>query len=343
MKIFHSPKHELRYATIEFSDGALVAPFEKPERMNFILDELAGRGYPKPITPPDSGLTTTAKIHRSDYLEFLQNAYPEWEKSGKTGDAMTFIWPAATMRQDVIPAQIEAKIGYYCLSTDTGLTKGTWEAALSSKDCAEAAADHIQNGRDCAFSLARPPGHHASTWQFGGYCFLNNAAIAAQRLLDHGAERISILDVDFHHGNGTQEIFYTRKDVQFLSLHGDPDQCFPHFLGYANEKGKGAGEGFNHNYPLPEGTEYSEWKGALLDAMSQIKTYSPDALIISLGVDTFEKDPISAFKLKSEEFLYYGALLRQLRLPTIFIMEGGYAIDEIGINTANVLDGFQGA
>ena len=190
------------------------------------------------------------------------------------------------------------------------------------------------------FALCRPPGHHAGSDLYGGYCFLNNAAIAAQGFIDGGAARVAILDVDFHHGNGTQDIFYNRNDVLFLSLHGEPENAFPHFLGYADETGIGPGDGFNFNYPLPPGTPYHQWHTALTEAFNEIRRYSPDALVVSLGVDTFEHDPISFFKLGSSDFTHYGAEIAQLDLPTLFVMEGGYAVEQIGINTLNVLDGF---
>ena len=178
---------------------------------------------------------------------------------------------------------------------------------------------------------------------YGGYCFLNNAAIAAQVLRDNGMNRVAIVDVDFHHGNGTQDIFYTRDDVLFASLHGDPVTAFPNFLGYADETGSGAGERFNFNYPMPEGTTFDTWRAALHKALNEVAKYQPDALIISLGVDTFETDPISFFKLKSPDFTTYGADIAGLNLPTLFVMEGGYDIDEIGFNTVNVLTGFESA
>ena len=168
-------------------------------------------------------------------------------------------------------------------------------------------------------------------------------AIAAERLIEKGAKKIFILDVDFHHGNGTQAIFYDRPDVYFASLHGDPKEAFPHFLGHANEKGYGAGEDYNTNYPMQPGTPYTEWTRALDDAIEKIQSYQPDALLISLGVDTYEKDPISFFKLKSNDFFDVGKKIASCDLPTLFVMEGGYAIKEIGINTVNVLKGFEGS
>jgi len=199
----------------------------------------------------------------------------------------------------------------------------------------------VERGRQrTAFALCRPPGHHAGTDLYGGYCFLNNAAIAAEGFINRGAERVVVLDVDFHHGNGTQDIFYQRDDVMFLSLHGAPEDAFPHFLGYTDETGAGKGEGFNINYPMPPGTVYSVWLNALQNALKAIATYTPDALVVSLGVDTFKEDPISFFKLESEDFTDYGRAIAGLKIPTLFVMEGGYAVEEIGINTVNVLTGF---
>ena len=191
------------------------------------------------------------------------------------------------------------------------------------------------------FALCRPPGHHASKDQYGGYCFFNNVAIAAEKLKEKGAKRIFILDIDFHHGNGTQAIFYDRSDVFFVSLHGDPKDAFPHFLGHADEKGSGEGVGYNCNYPMPPGTPYDVWTKSLDDSISKIQYFSPDALIVSLGVDTYENDPISFFKLKSDDFFDVGRKIASINLPTLFVMEGGYAIKEIGVNTVNTLKGFE--
>ena len=195
--------------------------------------------------------------------------------------------------------------------------------------------------RAAAFSLCRPPGHHAGRDFFGGYCYLNNAAIAAQHFLDNGHARVAIFDVDYHHGNGTQEIFYDRNDVLLASLHGDPDFEFPFHLGYARETGAGKGEGYNLNYPLPAGTAWPEWLAAFEDAHAKIRAYAPSALIISLGVDTYKEDPISQVRLESDHFPIIGRRLTDFGLPTLFVMEGGYATDALGVNAVNVLEGFE--
>ncbi len=177
----------------------------------------------------------------------------------------------------------------------------------------------------------------------GGYCYLNNAAIAAQAFLDQGRKKVAILDVDYRHGNGTQSIFYERSDVLFTSIHGHPEAEFPFFLGYADELGEGAGEGFNFNYPLAAGSAWDRWSAALELACTEIEGYDADVLVISLGVDTFKNDPISQFKLDSPDYLRMGERIARLGKPTLFVMEGGYAVEEIGINAVNVLEGFESA
>ena len=229
------------------------------------------------------------------------------------------------------------------MSSETSINKGTWEAALASKDVALTGAELLLNGDEKGiFSLCRPPGHHAAFDMFGGYCFLNNAAIAAQWFRDNGIDRVTILDVDFHHGNGTQDIFYEREDVLYLSLHGDPCDAFPHFSGYREETGQGAGEGTTFNWPLSPGTQFKTWCDKLKQSLAKIDQFGAEVVVVSLGVDTFEKDPISFFKLKSDDFLSIGKLISDLQRPTLFVMEGGYDINELGINVVNVLQAFDG-
>ena len=192
------------------------------------------------------------------------------------------------------------------------------------------------------FSLCRPPGHHAAFDMFGGYCFLNNAAIAAQWFRDNGIERVAILDIDFHHGNGTQDIFYKREDVLYLSLHGDPRDAFPYFTGYAEETGQDEGTGTTYNCPMPPGTQFKTWCDKLKESLTKIDQFGAEVLVVSLGVDAFEKDPLSFFKLKSDDFLAIGKLIADLNVPTLFVMEGGYDIKELGINVVNVLQAFEG-
>lgn len=339
MLTVYSDKHKLRDAKGEIHGGEVVPPFECPKRAEIILDRVRAEGLGEVIAPRDFGMAPAAAVHGAGYLSFLETCYAEWKEAGFGGDALATVWPSRTMPSLRIPVDIEGRLGYYALASETAISEGTWEAALAAKDVALTATDHVLTQGGAAFGLCRPPGHHAAADMFGGYCFLNNAAIAAQYALDQGGKRVALLDVDFHHGNGTQHIFYGRDDVFFLSLHGDPMHAFPHFLGHADEVGEGAGAGLTANYPLPPGTGYAAWKAALEDALGRITAYAPDLLIVSLGVDTFENDPISFFKLTSDDFTDYGKLLGQTGLPTVYVMEGGYAVEEIGVNTVNVLQG----
>ena len=202
------------------------------------------------------------------------------------------------------------------------------------------AAKAVAAGAGSAFALTRPPGHHAGADFFGGYCFLNNAALAAQQLRDQGLERVAVLDIDYHHGNGTQAIFYDRPDVYFTSIHGDPHTEYPFYLGYADELGVGAGLGFNRNLPLARGADFGVWRAALAQALQAIQAFGAQALVVSLGLDTFDGDPVAGFKLQSADYLQVGSDLARANLPTVFVFEGGYAVAEVGVNAVNVLQGF---
>ncbi|MEM7190562.1 MAG: histone deacetylase family protein [Pseudomonadota bacterium] len=343
MKTVYTDRHKLRDAQTELFGGELVPPFECPVRAEHILDRVQERGLGEVISPTAHGMDPLLAVHDAGYLDFLRTCWQEWVADGYKGEAMSTTAPSRRMTRSTPPRNIDGKIGYYCLAWETAITDGTWEAARSAADVALTAQGLVANGDRAAFALCRPPGHHAAQDMYGGYCFLNNAAIAAQAFRDGGARRVAVLDVDFHHGNGTQAIFYNRPDVMFLSLHGDPEDAFPYFLGGADERGEGAGEGMNVNYPLPEGCTFDKWAQALDDACDCVAAYAPEALIVSLGVDTYENDPISFFKLESEDFRTYGRRLATLGMPTLFVMEGGYAVAEIGVNTVNVLEGFEDA
>lgn len=340
MDVIYSERHRLRASKTELYAGELVPPFECPERMDYIRERLLDRGIGPLREPEPAGLDPVLRIHDADFVRFLETCWRDWKAAGYAGEAIATCWPSRAMPRLVPPREIDGRIGYYALASETSISDGTYEAACASADVAVSAQRLIADGNAAAFALCRPPGHHASTGMFGGYCFFNNAAIAAQGFLDGGADRVAILDVDFHHGNGTQEIFYGRNDVLFASLHGDPLDAFPYYLGGADEIGSGDGEGYTLNYPLPPQTRFEVWRAALADALARIRTYGPDVLIVSLGVDTFKEDPISFFLLESTDFKTYGADLAGLGLPTLFVMEGGYAVEEIGVNTVNVLEGF---
>jgi len=253
----------------------------------------------------------------------------------------------------VLPGNFAVRLGLFSFDAGTPLTAGSWVAACGGAACAVAAASHVADAAKrspgtsnasaaSAFALTRPPGHHAGSDFFGGYCFLNNAALAAQTLRACGFERVAVLDVDYHHGNGTQQIFEARADVLTVSIHGDPRTEYPFFLGHADERGTGAGTGFNLNLPLPRGTDFTRWHEALHTGLAAVRHFGAQALVVPLGVDTFAGDPISGFTLQSADYLRVGETIARAGLPTVFVFEGGYAVAEVGVNVVNVLEGFQG-
>lgn len=342
MKVFYSDKHALHFPTGELHGGQLVTPFERPSRMDTILGALAAAGFEDVATPGAPDHTAITAVHDADYVDFLRTAWDEWRAEGFEGDAIATSFAVRRMTQRV-PNNIDGRIGYYSFAAETAITEGTWNAALASCAVAQDGARAILGGQSSAFALCRPPGHHAARDLFGGYCFINNAAVAARMFTSAGNDRVAVLDIDFHHGNGTQDIFYESDDVLFCSLHGQPEDAFPFFSGYADERGSGKGEGATINYPMPPGTPWARWSEALASALEAIRRHDTKLLVVSLGVDTFEDDPISFFKLRSEDYLRAGALIAGAGVPTLFVMEGGYAIDAIGTNTVNVLSGFLNA
>ena len=346
MLAFYNEHHAQHRGRFEIFRGEMVPCFEKPERADLVVAEFARRGLGQIVTPHGVPLVSLERIHTPRYLHFLRNAWSEWiaidpDNAGK--DAFPAVWPVRSLRDDVEPEDFCARMGLYSMDSGTPLTAGTWIAAKTGADCAVNAAHALNLGERGTFALTRPPGHHAGADFFGGYCFLNNAALAAQHLLDDGAAKVAILDIDYHHGNGTQGLFYGRSDVLFVSIHGDPRTEFPFYLGHADETGEGAGLGYNMNLPLAAGTAPAQWFAALETACLRIASFGADALVVSLGVDTWAGDPISRFTLQSSDFLRIGERLGYLGLPTVFVLEGGYAVDEIGLNVVNVLEGFETA
>lgn len=343
MQTFFSEEHRKHYPQAELCGGQFVTPYERPSRVEYILRRLSERGFDTPIAPAAPDMAVLRGLYDPGYLTFLETCWDEWVAEGMEGEIIAANFPARRMQTARPPRNIDGKVGYYSLASETAITAGTWEAALSSMASAQAAQRAVAAGARAAFALCRPPGHHATADMYGGYCFINNAAIVAQMFRDQGAGRVAVLDIDFHHGNGTQDIFYGRGDVFFASLHGAPEDAFPYFLGYADETGMGAGEGANVNYAMAPGTPYGRWAEALDDALTRIRAYGAEALVVSLGVDAYKDDPISFFKLDSPDFMDAGRRIARLGLPTVFCMEGGYAIEAVGINTVNVLEGFNGA
>jgi len=342
MKIVYSDDQRLHAPRYQMSAGDMSPCFEKPSRADMVLERVRSQNFGEVVGVQRYSLDHITRVHSESYVNFLQNCWCLWEKKfGPEKDAMPEVFPHRGMRQ-YEPESIEAKLGYYAFDVCVGITSGSWTAIKTAADVALTGVDIIADGERSAFSLCRPPGHHASEDLMGGYCYINNAAVAAQALRDKGFNKVAILDVDYHHGNGTQSIFYARDDIYFASIHGDPEHEYPYYLGYADETGEAAGAGYNLNLPLPLGTtDWGNYKEALNQCMQAIKDFGADVIVVSLGLDTFENDPISSFKIRSDEFFEMGALIEAAVLPTLFVFEGGYGLEALGVNAVNVLQGFE--
>ncbi|MDE2183322.1 MAG: histone deacetylase family protein [Alphaproteobacteria bacterium] len=342
MKTFYSPAHLEHDPQAQFEGGQLLPAVEIPARAERVKAEIEARKL-GPILPPGAfDDTPILRVHDAGLVEFLSVAHAEWLKRHgiNAPPAIPSAWPANGLR-DGRQGDIEARLGSYAFSADTPIMKGTWQAARQAVNVALSAAMTVKSGERSAFALTRPPGHHASNNVFGGFCYLNNIAIAAQWFADAGL-RPAILDVDYHHGNGTQTIFYRRPDVFFCSIHADPAFAYPHFLGFADETGDGDGAGCNLNLPLPSGTDWSRYDDALSRARLAIDAFGPDVLLVSMGLDTYIADPIAMFQINAADYLRLGARIAQIGKPTLFVFEGGYAVEALGQIAVNLLEGFEG-
>jgi acetoin utilization deacetylase AcuC-like enzyme len=320
----------------EWAMGERLAHPETTYRAETILQAIeAESGRFTVIEPTDIPRSLLTGVHHKDLLELYQRAREI--PLGQNFYPSVFPKRADTRGR---PDDIR-QAGYFCLDSGTPLTSTTWDAAYWSAASAAAAAVAVESGKTkVAYALCRPPGHHASRDLFGGYCYFNNAAIIARRFRGHG--RVAILDIDFHHGNGTQDIFYRDPSVLFISIHGEPKEYFPFFSGYAHETGAASGAGFTMNHPLPKGCDGQEYLRVLsTHVIPALKAFEPSLLILSAGFDTYLKDPIGAFALTTEDFNTVGGLLAGLDYPTVILQEGGYCVEELGLNVVSFLRAFK--
>lgn len=332
MRLFFDP-HQLAHApTQEWHNGGWVPYAEHPGRARAILDAVGQTEQPK-----DLGDAPLLRVHAPDYLAFLKSAHERWEGAGRSGDALGYVWPVK--RRPLNLLRVDALLGQYSIDVSTPIGPGTWNGAYWSAQSAANAAEAVLSGESLAFALCRPPGHHSGASYLGGYCYLNNAAIAAEAAVAAG-KRVAILDIDYHHGNGTQDIFYARGDVLFASLHADPATDYPFYWGHADEIGESAGKGATLNLPLPQGTGIDPYRRALEQALDAIAEFKPDLLVCSYGADTFVDDPISHFTLETRDYRTLARDIAGLELPTVVVMEGGYAAEALGTNVAHFLSGF---
>lgn len=348
MRFVHSPDHALHSPNQELELSRFQPPFEHPGRAEVILRALLDDGTFDAVTPIGWGTDPIAAVHDPGLVRFLSTAWERYQREcGPTHDVIpdVFLHPGvrAGMGDPTEPELVSAQLGWWCFETTTPLTEGTYRAARSSVDVALTAASLVlRDGDRAAYGLCRPPGHHAATSVYGGYCFFNNAAVVAQHAVAGGA-KVAVLDVDYHHGNGTQQIFYERDDVVFVSLHADPVRAYPFTTGAAAETGTGRGSGATVNLPLAEGIDDDGLIAALSTASEAIDRFGADVLVVSLGLDMYEGDPIADLAVTPDGFVRSGALVRELDLPTVVLQEGGYATDALGANAVAWLRGLSGS
>ena len=334
MRVFWDERQRLHAPSRELHNGAFTDFSETPARSDAILAALGPAEAPR-----DFGEAPILRIHPAHYTAFLKTAWADWRAAGRPGDAAGYVWPVVG-RRPLDLSRIDARLGRYSYDASTPVAEGTWSSAYWSVQTALDALDAVLAGEGAAFALCRPPGHHAGADYMGGYCYLNAAAVAAEAARAAGRARVAILDIDYHHGNGTQDIFLERGDVLFVSIHADPRTDYPFYWGHADESGTGEGEGATLNLPLPRGTALPQFLPALDRALAAISDFGADLLVCSYGADTFVRDPISFFALETAEYREIGRRIAGLGLPTLIVMEGGYAVDSLGANVASFLSGF---
>ncbi len=322
------------------ANGTMSPNPEQPRRIE-VLSQAARAADCAFEAPADHGLGPIAAIHSPEYLVFLENIHTRWSRiEGASDEVIPNIHP--DRRTASYPRSAVGQAGFHQADTSCPIAAGTWQSAYWSAQTALSAADAVLAGDRSVYALSRPPGHHAFADLAGGFCFLNNSAIAAEALLKAG-RRPAILDVDVHHGNGTQGIFYQRKDVLTVSIHADPARFYPFFWGHAEERGQGEGLGYNFNLPLPRGTGDSDYLAALDTALARIGSFGADVVVVALGLDAHENDPFKGFKVTTPGFARIAAAIAGLGLPAVIVQEGGYLQDELGANLTSFLKGYQDA
>jgi acetoin utilization deacetylase AcuC-like enzyme len=333
MRLFFDARQLAHAPLQELHNGAFVPYAETPARARAFCS-----GAQATEAPADHGEGPILRVHDAGYIAYLKTAHTRWVEAGRPGDVLGYIWPVVG-RRALDLSRIDALAGLYSMDSSTPLTADSWTSAYWSTQCALSALDAVLAGDKVAVGLCRPPGHHAGADYLGGYCFINQAAVAAQAARDAGIERVAILDIDYHHGNGTQDIFWDRGDVFYASVHADPATDFPLYWGHADEVGEGDGVGATLNLPLPQGTGLAAFRAAQAKALEAIAKFAPGLLIVSFGADTFAGDPIANFALQTSDYAALASDIVATGLPTVVLTEGGYAVDNLGDNLASFFSG----
>ncbi len=344
MKVVYTPAHLLHDPHVEFETSQVHSPFEHIGRAEAIRETLQADQRFQFLSPTEWGLAPIEAVHNPGLVRFLSEGWALYTaKHPGVREVVPDVFYRPALRDKMgergEPQAISGRVGYWCFETTTPLTETTYQAARGAVDTALTAAQLVLGGERSAYGLCRPPGHHATADMYGGYCFFNNAAVVAHHLASTTGSKVTILDVDYHHGNGTQQIFYDRDDVQYVSLHGDPARAYPYSVGFADESGSGRGLGHNINYPMPLRADDDLYVSALATACERVASFGPSLLIVSLGLDTYITDPISDLAVTTDGMRRSGEIVRQLGLPTVVLQEGGYDVDALGANVQAWLTG----
>ncbi|NIY74859.1 histone deacetylase family protein [Thalassospira sp. HF15] len=340
MKCFYAPETETHDPVFRLTYGKVKRNAEQAERARLLLAGLKELSLTV-SEPPAAPVEALEAVHTPRFLGFLETAWEEWQKQPDAGpEVVPNVFPRAATSS--YPETILARAGWHMGDTSAPIGKHSWQAARRAADCAVAATDAVLGGAPHAYALCRPAGHHTSAEVAAGHCLLNNSAIAAARLRGKHA-RVAVLDIDVHHGNGTQDIFYDRRDVLTVSIHADPTNYYPFFTGFADETGQGDGEGYNLNLPLPRTTTDGPWLAAIDSALARIAAFDPGAIVLSLGLDTHEEDPLMGMKVSWDGLRRAGEKIAAAGYPTVIVQEGGYLSPALPTSLSSFLSGFLGA
>ena len=344
MKVVYTPAHLRHDPHVELERSVAHSPWEHIGRGEVIKDVLSADARFDVVAPREWGTAPITAVHDPGLLRFLDGAWAEYQRTvAPTREVVPEVFQMGGLRNKMSaasePSAIQGRLGWWSFEITTPLTEGTYEAARGAVDTALTAMQFVLDGERAAYGLCRPPGHHATTSLYGGYCFFNNAAVVAHHVASTTGVKVAVLDVDYHHGNGTQEIFYDRDDVMYVSLHGDPVRAYPYAIGHADETGTGRGLNSNVNVPLPAHTDDDAYLAALAPALERITRFGAQFLVVSLGLDTFVTDPICDLSITTDGFRRCGAAVAALGLPTVVLQEGGYDVPNLGINARSWLVG----
>jgi acetoin utilization deacetylase AcuC-like enzyme len=326
-KVLVTPQHQVHHVR----ERGYV---ERPVRVDRILNHIRSLPGLDVAEVHDHGVAPVMAVHDPDFVRYLERVCL---KLASDRTIYPYVFPIRQRARKPVDEEVQA--GYYCSDTFTPLTHNAYIAARAAANCAMSGAELLRRGEQLVYALCRPPGHHAESAVYGGFCYFNNAAIAAQALSESG--RVATLDIDFHHGNGTQEIFARRRDVLTISIHGDPSYAYPYFAGFADERGEGEGEGYNYNFPLPENVGDDDYLRTLAQATDLIVHFAPRYLVVSVGLDIAKGDPTGAWAITTDGFERIGRAIAALGLPTLAVQEGGYDTRVIGRNARALLGGLQ--